>query len=108
MKACDDCNCNERKICKVYEMVRKFKGEIDIEINDCVYNYTMFHSIKKNPAAQSTLSNSIPMVKSSEEVNEKSSRIHALQKQQKNSAPQTTKKAGQLGMQFTVDDEEQT
>jgi hypothetical protein len=104
MKACDDCRCDKKKICKVYEMIQKFKGEIDIEVNNCAYNGLMFQSIK--PVA--TTPRPVSTIKSSEEVNSKSSRIHALQQQQENSAPETTKKARSLGMQFVVDDEEQT
>jgi len=103
MKACDQCNCSKKKICKVYDMIQKFKGEIDIEVNTCVYHGAMFIPVKQEGQTMP-----IPKVRDRKEINENSAKIHALQNQKDKDAPNTTNKAKMLGMQFTVDGEVET
>ena len=98
-------NCSKKKICKVYEMIQKFKGEIDIEVSNCVYHGLMFQPIKTgaNETALAT-----PKIRDSKEINENSAKIHALLEEKEKTAPKTTRAAKFSGMQFTVDGEEQT
>ena len=105
MKACDQMNCSKKKICKVYEMIQKFKGEIDIEVSNCVYHGLMFQPIKADTKENVPVT---PKIRNSKEINENSAKIHALLEEKEKTAPNTTRAAKFSGMQFTVDGEEQT
>ena len=105
MIACDQMKCSKKKICKVYEMIQKFKGEIDIEVSNCVYNGLIFQSIKADTNKAVSVASKI---RDSKEINENSAKIHALLEEKEKTAPNTTRAARFSGMQFTVDGEEQT
>lgn len=100
MRVCDDMNCSKRKICRVYEMIHQFKNEIRIDVSACAY-----YGQTLVPSNVSSVTNAVaPKVRSAEEINDISARIHALQGENKSISPETIKKAKAGHMQFSVDD----
>lgn len=103
MRACDEMNCGKRKICRVYEMIQQFKNEIQIDVNLCLYHGQMF--VPATGINNNTSANVVsPKIRSADEVNDISARIHALQEESKSTSPKTTAKAKAGHMQFSVDD----
>lgn len=76
--------CNKKKICRIFDFMKQFNGEVSYAISQCnYYQGAVLSPLQQQPNPIQLASR----MKDPEEVNNRSEAIRNLQKQKKNDLP---------------------
>lgn len=97
MTYCDSVQCNNRKICTVYELQKRLQADVTIVISQC-----RFFSQEKQGVREDTVTRSHNPL----EILERSGKIKDATKAQTRNTSSVAKTAASSGMKFSVDEQD--